>query len=903
MGGVRFTGEALGQSAASPPPRLSFLRRRLHTQNELGQYPEGFSVGVLQHGRRSSHRESSRSRRRRRCLLTKQSVINTIRNPLPNSHPVVVIVDLLTMACLAITATLTAFEVGFVPLNTPGWFELNRCVDVVFLLDMLVQFRTKQPADTARQKEHHKGGTAAQAASRAMNGALDTAAGMRRELKRTSTTAFETSAQNVNTVVGRRIALRYCLSDFPFDLLALLCGFVPDMVGRTLASSLDGQDIKLVKSLRFIRLFRLTKAAVLYSRMLNRYQARFELNFAMLTVINCLVMYIITAHFLACILGLTAALASSTGVDTWLGYQSYCLPMASREEAEAAVAPAPWGIPKYRGWTVVYEGETGLSVADAAAAEASVAVCAPAFEAWFGCYLWMIMVIAGLSGFDPSHGSYSGMGEQAVMLFVAVCAALLWSHIIGTFASVLSSLDPEGSLFKQRMDALNRFCRDHSLDQHTRYHLRQYLIETRQIQVAEANQTLLELFTPQLQGNIAYQINKSWMGRIPFLRNVERECWIQLAMEMKPMVLMAGELAPGGCLYVIHRGVVMHRTYVLTRGETWGSDVILAKFELRRWSGRALTIAEVHFLRRKDLMRIVDSFPEAESSVRWAAIRMALIRTLLAQAEARDAADADKDGKLDFGEFCAMVREREAREGDGRSYTEAELRARFRALDEDGSGKVDMDEYIKAQAKGIESSSQGGGTEESARMSSRRRRGSSNANGSCDGDSGSSRRRDAREGGGVSKYKPPPKAKGKNFMLIERLGETSAVNPAEEGGRKQNSSDGVFAIQATLALQEQRTISRMEVLERNAAAQGKRLEGALGALSRVERALAVLTAGMGARGYDEISAEPSSPPPLTPAQKASKVAKRHHRRSLPGVARASSTDDPGEGGGDSHHRV
>ena len=47
----------------------------------------------------------------------------------------------------------------------------------------------------------------------------------------------------------------------------------------------------------------------------------------------------------------------------------------------------------------------------------------------------------------------------------------------------------------------------------------------------------------------------------------------------------------------------------------------------------------------------------------------------------------------------------------------------------------------------------------------------------------------------------------------------------------------------------------------------------------------------------------SSPPPLTPAQKASKVAKRHHRRSLPGVARASSTGDPGEGGGDSHHRV
>ena len=67
---------------------------------------------------------------------------------------------------------------------------------------------------------------------------------------------------------------------------------------------------------------------------------------------------------------------------------------------------------------------------------------------------------------------------------------------------------------------------------------------------------------------------------------VENECWIQLALEMRPMVLMAGELAPGGCMYVIHRGVVMHRTHVLRRGQIWGSDVILCKFELRKYARR-----------------------------------------------------------------------------------------------------------------------------------------------------------------------------------------------------------------------------------------------------------------------------------------------------------------------------
>ena len=115
--------------------------------------------------------------------------------------------------------------------------------------------------------------------------------------------------------------------------------------------------------------------------------------------------------------------------------------------------------------------------------------------------------------------------------------------------------------------------------------------------------------------------------------------------------------------------------------------------------------------------------------------------------------------------------------------------------------------------------------------------------------------------------------------MRRRLGESSAVNPAEEGGRKQKASDGVFAIQATLVEQEQRTTHRMDALERVVNAQGKKVEGALSALSRVERALAVLTAGMGAGAYSDISAEPQSPPPRTPSEKASKAAKRQHRRS------------------------
>ena len=52
--------------------------------------------------------------------------------------------------------------------------------------------------------------------------------------------------------------------------------------------------------------------------------------------------------------------------------------------------------------------------------------------------------------------------------------------------------------------------------------------------------------------------------------------------------------------------------------------------------------------------------------------------------------DTDQDGKLDFNEFCALVREREMTD-----FTEEELRARFVALDADGNGQVDVSEYIR----------------------------------------------------------------------------------------------------------------------------------------------------------------------------------------------------------------
>merc|ERR1712185_13404 len=59
------------------------------------------------------------------------------------------------------------------------------------------------------------------------------------------------------------------------------------------------------------------------------------------------------------------------------------------------------------------------------------------------------------------------------------------------------------------------------------------------------------------------------------------------------------------------------------------------------------------------------------------------------RAESFGHADLNKDGKLDFDEYCALVKFRETT-----SYTEKQLRQKFAEMDADSSGSIELHEFI-----------------------------------------------------------------------------------------------------------------------------------------------------------------------------------------------------------------
>ena len=207
---------------------------------------------------------------------------------------------------LLFTAIVTFVEVAFVEASgkVDGLFIINRCVDGIFTVDMVMQFflmypqQPKSVQDTVRWVHDHD-----------------------------------------------KIARNYATSWFPIDLISILVsGFdivpllLPDNTavaeaavaeaGRRLseAAEEEGGSIGSLKVLRIIRILRLVKLVRLVrsSRIMKRFESRMAINYGHLALFKCLVGLLIASHWYACIWGLIATFESESFDQTWYAAFGYC---------------------------------------------------------------------------------------------------------------------------------------------------------------------------------------------------------------------------------------------------------------------------------------------------------------------------------------------------------------------------------------------------------------------------------------------------------------------------------------------------------------------------------------------------------------------------------------------------
>jgi hypothetical protein len=205
--------------------------------------------------------------------------------------------DLWTTTALVYTAVVTPVEVSFLPsMDTwadrmvSGLFWTNRTVDVTFIIDMLLQFRTAVLlADS--------------------NGT--------RWLRQ-----------------PRLIAKHYMTSRwFWIDLFS---------VSTSAFDLVEGGDTKDLTVLRAVRVLRLAKLIRLArgSRIFKKWELRMSINYAYLSLVSLTLLILVVVHWFACVWGLQA---SFYPLNSWLSYTGYCVPWGdpSREVAMTMACPPP----------------------------------------------------------------------------------------------------------------------------------------------------------------------------------------------------------------------------------------------------------------------------------------------------------------------------------------------------------------------------------------------------------------------------------------------------------------------------------------------------------------------------------------------------------------------------------
>ena len=199
--------------------------------------------------------------------------------------------DVLTSLALLYTATVTPFEASFMPSvvgsaawNDP-WFLNNRFLDILFFLDLCLQFFV----------------------------------------------AFQTgnSFGGYHWVTDhKRIVRNYLAGWFIIDSTTI---FVPGGFDLYLASSqfdggMDakgGSRVSVLRALRVVRIFKLVRL-VRASRVFQRWKSKINISYGTQTLLQCSFILFFSAHWYACIIALDASMHSSVQ-QTWMGADMYNL--------------------------------------------------------------------------------------------------------------------------------------------------------------------------------------------------------------------------------------------------------------------------------------------------------------------------------------------------------------------------------------------------------------------------------------------------------------------------------------------------------------------------------------------------------------------------------------------------
>ena len=605
----------------------------------------------------------------------------------PGKYRALILWDAISTFALLYTAVVTPFEAAFIsPTLGPVawqdiWFLLNRALDVVFLLDMLLQFFL------AYQGRDKIGG--------------EVWIERHTDVVRNYLTSW--FPLDASTIVIPAVFDFYLASpSFAAPTGGLADGAVTGSAGgRSQADSpsagaeftrklqlqagdtdvgiaADLQILRVLRVLRLMKLFRLVRA----SRVFERWKSKITLSYSTTILLQCVLNLLLGAHWYACLTALQASLHTSIQ-STWLGPSMY----AFCDEAEPGPA------------VVERQPPPGLPTDQGAESHGPVLAGCSSLQlgSWYlASFSWSVMVITGVGGTDY-HPSAESDAETFVVTLQVVLGAFMWTRVLALFCDVAVNCSPALTHFRQTLDSINEFVGYNALPSDLAARMREYLNQQKRQMLRAHYSTAIDSLSPALKIEVVLHCNRHWLNEIWFLNDLEETCLVRLAMAMRPRVFSPNEVVPQRSLYVVQRGLVLYGGRVLSQGMPWGDDVLLTnKRYFVPFLARAMTYVDVQCLDRETLLEIVSRFPSSYRRIRKAAAKLALRRHLIEAARWVKNTGGDVDLAL-TGDFVDQVHEAAGTERERRlSRDERERERRSKSV----NIAVQLDKDVRGGGEG-----------------------------------------------------------------------------------------------------------------------------------------------------------------------------------------------------------
>ena len=188
------------------------------------------------------------------------------------------------------------------------------------------------------------------------------------------------------------------VSIVPFDLLSDL--------GNSSALEKLGV-IRMVRLLRLLKMLRVLKA----NRMFKRWECAIAIPYASLSLAKFGVMILFFCHWQACLWGMVAT-SQAADEYTWLDQLAEAKPANLRDDVDES------------------SGESAFS----------------AIEAYSVSLYWAIYILTSIGLGDITPTSQLEYNVASVLM---LNAAIFWAYVIGSFCSIISTMDVHGVLFRQ----------------------------------------------------------------------------------------------------------------------------------------------------------------------------------------------------------------------------------------------------------------------------------------------------------------------------------------------------------------------------------------------------------------------------------------------------------------------